>query len=259
MIVFAAIVPHPPASVRGIGNKRELKELGKTIEAMDKLRLELERTSPDTVIIISPHARLEKIAFNVNSAVSLRGGFTQFGLDLMLEFENDAEIVNALALAGEFSDFPVHLQQSYLDHGTLVPLFHLMKNIKPKIVQLSFSLLDFATHYRYGEILENICEKTDKRVAIVASGDLSHRLLPNSPAGYSPKSALFDKRLMGILRKQDFAAIQALQKESIEEAAECGLRAFVILLGALSMEKREFKLLSYEYPFGIGHLVARFL
>lgn len=259
MIVFAGITPHPPVSIPGVGELGDKNMVRQTSQAMDKLRRELERAKPDTIVIISPHARMEDYSFVVNSSVPLRGSFIDFGLDLVLEFDNDIEIVDKLGYVGEMNDFPVHLHQSLLDHGTLVPLFHLVKNIDPKIVHLSFSLMDFARHYQYGELVGQVCERSGKRIAIIASGDLSHRLTPNAPAGYSPSGALFDRRILGILRNRDFSAILSLEEDIVKEAAECGLRSFVILMGTIAKHEKNFNLLSYEHPFGVGYLVARLL
>ena len=38
MIVFAAIVPHPPTSIEGIGTKQELAAVKKTIDSFAMLR-----------------------------------------------------------------------------------------------------------------------------------------------------------------------------------------------------------------------------
>lgn len=259
MIVFAAIAPHPPVSIPGVGDFGDKSLIRQTMRAMDYLRRELEKTKPDTVVIISPHARMEENFFVVNSNMPLRGSFASFGLDLVLEFKNDIEIVDKIGYTGEIQDFPILLQKSFLDHGALVPLFHLIKNLDPLVVHLSFSLMDFTRHYQYGELIGKICENSKKRIAIIASGDLSHRLIPAAPAGYSPSGAFFDKRILGILRNQDFAAVQSLQEDMVTEAAECGLRSFVIAMGAIARHEKNFNLLSYEAPFGVGYLVARLL
>lgn len=259
MIVFAAIVPHPPLSIPGVGALEDKRKMRQTLKAFDELRSGLEKARPDTLVIISPHAQMEKYAFVVNSAASLRGSFAKFGLDLVLEYENDVELSDTIDFAGLAREIPMHLHPYFLDHGALVPLFHLTGNVEPLVVHLAFSMFDFPRHYAYGELVGHICEQSGKRIAIIASGDLSHRITPDAPAGYSPSAALFDCRLVGILRRQDFPAILALQEDIIKEAAECGLRSFVILLGAIAHRKKEFQLLSYEYPFGIGYLVARLL
>ncbi|NTV40833.1 MAG: hypothetical protein HGA61_00990 [Candidatus Moranbacteria bacterium] len=260
MIVFAAIVPHPPESIPGIGTVSDLKKIEKTISAFDRLREEIEQASPDTIVIISPHARLEPYSFVINSANSLSGSFVDFGFDEVCKFKNDVEIANKLAHACQRDELSARLRPEALDYGTLVPLFHLTKNIKPKIVHLSFSLMSYEQHFRYGQIIEKVIGKAQsKRIAIIASGDLSHRLFHGAPAGYSPKGEEFDRSIIHHLGENNLLSIMNMHKEDIAEVAECGIRSIIILMGALHEEKYSFKLFSYEGPFGVGNLVARLI
>ena len=261
MIVFAAIVPHPLPSIPGIGKVGDFEKLEKTLNAFESLRIGLEQANPDAIIIISPHARLEPYAFVINSAPELVGSFASHGLDLEMTFKNELELATQIDYDCLMIDeFPVDLHTSFLDHGTLVPLYHLTKNIKPKIVQLSFSLMNYERHYRYGQIIENIIGKhSNKRIAVIASGDLSHKLSINSPAGFSPTAEVFDRSLLHFLGKNDLTSILGIRQETVQEAAECGVRSIIVLLGMLHDEKYKFELLSYESPFGIGHLTARLI
>ncbi len=251
-------MPHPPESIPGIGRMEDFKAIRKTLGAFDRMMLELEQTDPETIVIISPHAYLEQYSFAINSAEQLVGNFVDFGPDLAYAYENDIEIADRLAFACSMNDLPAHLHQGFLDHGALIPLYHLTKNIKPKIVHLSFSLMNYDFHYRYGEILRSVIgDNSGKRVAIIASGDLSHRLIPNASAGFSPKAKEFDSMILHYLGANDVASIMNMDEQITAEAAECGMRSIMILLGALSGKPYEFKLLSYEGPSGVGYLTAR--
>ncbi len=260
MIVFAAIVPHPPESIPGVGVSEDMGKIKKTLLALDQLRVGLEEAAPDTVLVISPHAHIEPYSFVINSASELSGSFIRFGLDDTYEFNNDVEIANKITYACQVEELPTNLHPDFLDHGTLIPLYHLMKNIKPKIVHLSFSFMTYERHYRYGQIIKRIVgDLKSKRVAIIASGDLSHRLTWNAPAGYSPNGANFDRAIIHHLGENNILSIMNMHKETVDEVAECGVRSLMILLGALHDEKYSFKLMSYEGPFGVGYLVARFI
>lgn len=260
MIVFAAIVPHPPESIPGIGTADDLRRIGKTLAAFEELRIGLEEAAPDTIVIISPHAHIEPYSFVVNSASVLSGGFAQFGLDEAFSYKNDTEISNRIARNSEIDELSIHLHHNFLDYGTLIPLFHLAKNIKPKIVHLSFSLMNYQQHFRYGQIIESIIGKTEtKRVAVIASAELSHRLIPSAPAGYSPNAQAFDRSIVHYLGENNLLSIMNMHKEIVDEAAECGIRSIVVLMGIIHEERYAFKLLSYEGPFGIGYLTARLI
>jgi MEMO1 family protein len=255
MITFAAITPHPPIIIPEIGDAASLKKAQKTIAAMEMLRDKLEKANPETLIIISPHAEMEGSRFVINSNPILRGSFVDFGYDKVFDFKNDLEAVNRIAYFNDIDSIPTHLhEEGFLDHGALVPLYYLTKNIQPKIVHLAFSMLDAQTHYRFGQNLGKMCCE-DKKIAIVASGDFSHRLTPEAPAGYSPRGKEFDEALIDYLKKAKTKDILNLDENLVEEAGQCGLRSVVILLGALE-GKYTFDLLSYEGPFGVGYMVA---
>lgn len=259
MIVFAALVPHPPFSVPGIGTAKEKARMEKTLRAIEELRVDLERSQPDTVIIISPHALMEEYHFVVNSANVLEGDYGEFGLRKKMKFENDSEIFRGIEYSCEMIEMFLHKHPSKLDYGALIPLDHLLKNIQPRVVHLSFSLLSYDKHYEYGALISNTLRATPKRIAVIASGELSHRLAPGSPAGYSPSAKLFDYWILEHLASNDFKALIDMEKEVVEDAAECGLRSILVMLGCIYQEKYEFNLLSYESPFGVGYLTARFI
>lgn len=262
MIVFAAIVPHPPMSIPGIGTEKNFQQFRKTLESFENLRIGLEVARPDVIVVISPHAHMEEYRFVINSAPRLVGSFERYGLQETMDFNNDIEIVDKLAYVCQVNEFPCHLHPSFLDHGTLVPLHHLTKNIRPNVVQLSFSLMSYQQHYRYGEMMGNFFESNGmdkRRIAIIASGDLSHRLSEIAPMGFSPSARNFDHELIRHLANKDISEIVGLHPETVSEAAECGVRSILILLGALHDKDYKFELLGYEAPYGVGHLSARLL
>ncbi len=260
MIVFAAIVPHPLESIPEVGTAGDERRIKKTLLAFEQLRVGLEEAAPDTIIIISPHAKIESFAFVINAAKKLVGTFAQFGLEKSFEYQNDIQLVHEIKHFCRVNEVSAHTHHDPLDYGTLIPLYHLTKNINPKIVQLSFSMMSYQQHFRYGQVIESVIgKKSSKRIAIIASGDLSHRLIPGAPAGYSPAAEVFDRTVIHHLGENNFLSILDMHKEDIDEVAECGVRSILILLGALHEEKYAFKLLSYEGPFGIGYMVARLI
>jgi aromatic ring-opening dioxygenase LigB subunit len=259
MLVFGAIMPHPPVSVPGIGNQEEIEKLKKTLNAFEILREGLENARPDIVVVISPHAKLEPYSFVVNSETPLRGSLQQFGIDQVFDFKNDLDIAEQIVYACNSNEIPAHLHPGLLDHGALIPLYHLMKNIHPHVVHLSFSMMNFQMHCRYGDLLGKIFDSTPKRIAVIASGDLSHKLNPNAPAGFSERAKFFDQQILESLGCKNYSVIIGMQESFIEEMAECGLRSIVILMCILQGKDYTFNLLSYEGPFGIGYLTARLL
>jgi AmmeMemoRadiSam system protein A len=96
----------------------------------------------------------------------------------------------------------------------------------------------------------------DKKVAVVASGDLAHRLTIDAPAGYSPRAKEFDEKVLSAVQELNVKELLKIKQELIDDAGECGLRPIFFLLGVLGGLSFSSDILSYEGPFGVGYAVA---
>jgi len=154
----------------------------------------------------------------------------------------------------------VIISSPHPDWGFNVPLHFLIKNhnsykIKPYLTDLESPQVHFE---RGREIMKGLPRAT--RGAWIASGDMSHRLKEDGPYGFHPSGPKFDQEFIKFLKAKDVQGILNLNPELVEEAGECGLRSFCMLLGALEASKVKWQpeVLSYEGPFGVGYLVANF-
>ena len=261
-IVYGCIVPHPPLLVPEVGGGREI-EISATTKAMKELARRLAEKRPETVIVISPHGTMLYDSMGIATAGSLRGTMRDWGArSADHDFENDPDMVAALQAEASASGIPLDSigdREYNLDHGVMVPIYFLIEGMKEvPLVPLTFSMLPLSAHFSFGQAVRRAAERTGKRIAIVASGDLSHRLIRDAPAGYDPMGEVFDKTLIEAIQSYDVPAILNLDEQLIDRAGECGLRSIVILLGALDGLEVKPDVLSYEGPFGVGYLVASF-
>jgi aromatic ring-opening dioxygenase LigB subunit len=147
------------------------------------------------------------------------------------------------------------------DWGFKVPLFFLAKNFKGEIEQILIGLESPQFYFEKGEKVGAV--KCTNKIALIASGDLSHCLKEDGPYGLHSDGPKFDKDLIESLKKKDIEKILRLD-ELYPEAGECGLRSFCFLLGILETHSASSgqvwqpEILSYEGPFGVGYLVANF-
>ncbi|MFC1727810.1 hypothetical protein ACFL0Y_04770 [Patescibacteria group bacterium] len=144
------------------------------------------------------------------------------------------------------------------DWGFNVPLHFLNKNVRG--IEVKTQLTDFQSpqvHFEKGKQIAASFPQ-EKRIAWIASGDMSHKLKEDGPYGLHSSGKKFDERFIKLLKAKDIDGILNLDPQFIEEAGECGLRSFCLLLGALKGSKTKWKpnILSYEAPFGVGYLVA---
>jgi len=260
MIRYAAITPHPPIIIPTIG-RSNLNLCRKTVNAMKAAGEKFRAVKADTIVLVSPHGPVQYDKFIINYSPTLRGDLSAFGDQRKFIFENDRELIDEIVASEKSAGLPAGLARELeLDHGALVPLYYLVNekdlSYNPKLVHMSFSMLPLEYHYRFGEVLGKVLESSPKVISFVASGDLSHRVTPEAPAGYSPQGRIFDRQLADLVKSKNVKGILNLDQNLIDEAGECGLRSIIMLLGALSSLRWEVKSLSYEAPFGVGYMVA---
>ena len=144
------------------------------------------------------------------------------------------------------------------DWGFNVPLFFLAKDFKGKIETFLIGTESPQFYFEEGKRLYDLKIKNLKlKIALVASGDMSHCLKENGPYGFQADGLKFDKELIESLKKKDIETILKLD-DLYPEAGECGLRSFCFILGILEGSGINWQpeILSYEGPFGVGYLVA---
>lgn len=258
-LVYSAIVPHPPIIIPNIG-KENANKLENTIKSYEKIRKELIKNDVDTIFIISPHGSVQSKSFTLNLSPEFYCDFKNFG-----DLETKETWIGNIGLAHRIKEHletraPLQMTTEHeLDHGSAIPLMLLTKGLnKIKIIPLYYSGLSNEAHFQFGQLLNRELNYNKDRIAVIASGDLSHRITKDAPAGYSPKGKKFDKKLIELLSKNKTDEILKMDHELISDAGECGLKSILILLGILDSIKHVPKLLSYEYPFGVGYLTMSF-
>lgn len=147
------------------------------------------------------------------------------------------------------------------DWGFNVPLYFLANKTRANIEKFLTQEDSPEDHFNIGKdfyFTELIGKK--EKIALIASGDLSHRLKANGPYGIHPDGAAFDKALIEALKNKDTAAIFGLNSR-FPQAGECGLRSFCFVLGILHAARAKWQanILSCEAPFGVGYLVANLI
>lgn len=146
------------------------------------------------------------------------------------------------------------------DWGFNVPLHFLAQDFKDKQIKPYLTDLESPeVHFERGKKIAAALPKNEQ-VAWIASGDMSHKLSKDGPYGLHPSGPEFDRKFIELLKSKNVSGILHLDERLVEEAGECGLRSFCMLLGALEESKIYWspKILSYEGPFGVGYLVANF-
>lgn len=262
---FAAICPHPPLLIPQVG-RTDIQKVSETVLGMRRLANAFREAEIETLIVISPHTLVYPDRFNVCGMKKLFGTFASFGApDVIMEFKNDVDFANEIdqkANEGKLNTFLYDNDGEFfeLDHGIMVPLYYLTSQLESvlKIVPIAYSNLSRADHFSFGQVIGNVAKKFPARVGVVASGDLSHRLIQGAPAGFSEAGKNFDNKIVEDIKNNNTKNILYYEDDFVEDAGECGFRSILILLGILDGLKVNPEILSYEGPFGVGYLVANY-
>ena len=271
-VVAAFAVPHPPLIVPGVGRGREAG-IPATVDAYREVARRIADLAPETIAVSSPHSTSYLDYLHISGGPGARGDFGRFG-DAAdgSAVAYDEAFVDALCEAADACDLPAGTageRDPELDWGVLVPLHFIQEEYARRrdagddlptyrLVRIGLSGLSPRDHYRLGQLVQHTADTLGRRCVYVASGDLSHKLTEDGPYGYAPDGPAFDELVCHAFEEGDFLSLLAADPGMCERAAECGLRSFQIMAGALDRTPVRPELLSYEGPFGVGYGIAAF-
>ena len=260
--VFGIIAPHPPIMVRSVGGSRS-EVTSDSLNALHEAAEALANFAPETLVVMSPHAPALADTVAVDTASEYNGSFADFGDPSAHSWRGDHQLASALLDALKDCGVPSiartessRLRSGWLDHGVLVPLSFLDPMQHYPLVVVSLSYLPYAAHRAIGEALATAAAKSGRRIAFLASGDLSHRLTREAPAGFSPKATELDEAIVGLVRQGKLSELSNISESLIEAGGECGLRSFIALGGYAGDDPVPTRVLAYEGPWGVGYLTA---
>ncbi len=268
MITYAALTPHPPIIIPEIGKERS-READKTIGGMQAVAQRLNLSSPDTVIFLTPHGNVFADCITCLIEPELEGNMGSFGHpELSTRHANDLELLKELGIRAEANNIKLlginrKIAMRYalnpdIDHGIMVPLYYLEQagmGDKP-ILALSVGDLDNMELYLLGKLIQEAADNIGKKVAVLASGDMSHCLKDEGPYAYHPDGPRFDLMIKDLLARADIQGVLNVPEDLRRNAGECGYRSIVIMLGVLDGYNIRSEVFSYEGPFGVGYLIV---
>jgi AmmeMemoRadiSam system protein A len=252
-------MPHAPVLIPEVGNGRE-HDAGNTVDAMWRLAREIVESQPDSILVISPHAPRRPVHYGLCSGTYLRGDMGRFGQpDTRIQLKNDRPVATEMA-----KTFRRHGLQTWeiaerpLDHGAFVPLYFLTRSgwDGPTAI-LGLNEFGGKSLEKAGYAIREAIHISGRRTAIIASGDMSHSLLPDAPCGFQARAREFDETFVERMRSGDFSQLSLIDPDLRELASEDVVDSTLIAVNAVEMSSQNHEVLSYEGPFGVGYCVAR--
>lgn len=264
-ILNAVMVPHPPLIIPAVGRGEE-KQIEKTIAAYREAARFVRDAHPDVIVVTTPHSVIYGDWFHISPGAAAKGDFSRFGANSVRVLARyDEEFVRALCRAARDARFPAGTEgqkDAALDHATMIPLYFLQEAYGeaalPPIVRIGLSGLPLEKHYQLGVMIRDTAQKLNRRVSVVASGDLSHRLAEDGPYGFRAEGPVYDERIMATMGQAAFGELFGFSDAFLEAAGECGHRSFTIMAGCFDGAAVGAKALSHEGPFGVGYGVCLF-
>ncbi|TPQ38194.1 3,4-dihydroxyphenylacetate 2,3-dioxygenase [Bradyrhizobium guangdongense] len=191
-LALAAKVTHVPSLMLSEAPGSPLRAARE--QAVGSLR-ELGRRAKErgvtTFVVFDTHW-LSNFGYHINANARHRGSFTsheapQMIQDLRYDLPGDAALAHAIA--GRAADAGLNViahqvQSLGLEYGTIVPMHYMNADGWAKVVSVASPLFTSLEESRIlGEATRRAIEASGERVAILASGSLSHRLWPNKKLG----------------------------------------------------------------------------
>ena len=258
----AVMVPHPPLIIPDVGWGQE-KAIQATIDAYHGAAKKIASWKPDTVVVLSPHSIMYADYFHISPGTDASGDFGQFRApQVKIHVQYDTEFVELLCQEAEAREIPAGTmgeRDKRLDHATMIPLWFLNHYYTDyKTVRIGLSGLPLSQHYMLGQCIKKAAELCGRRVAVIGSGDLSHKLKEDGPYGFQKEGPEYDARIMEVMGNAAFDQLFDFTEEFCDKAAECGHRSFVIMAGTLDRLAVKTEKLSHEGTFGVGYGVCTY-
>lgn len=271
-ITYACIAPHGTEIIPKLAGPH-LQTFRKTRRGMEKLAQKMEKYTPETIVVATPHGLRLDCAIAVVTSEYSEGTLKAHGKSVKLRFQCDRQLAKEILQETRKAGLPV-IGANYgasegpnscmpMDWGTLIPLWFLgmPKNgkKKPKILIVTpsreipmWQLVDF------GRILAKTTENSGRKVAFVASADQGHAHKEDGPYGFHPASAKFDEIVIQAIKKNHLKSLLSLDEKFIEDAKPDSVWQIAILVGILGEVHMKGRFVSYEAPTYFGMLCADF-
>lgn len=257
-VVCAVLMPHAPILVPEVGGERGGAAADSCRAMRTAARCVLSH-HPEKLVLISPHSPRQPRAFGIWSDDPLEGSFAPFdapqvGVSLPL----DRTLAEAIAAEAEVRGLETwEIRRLPLDHGALVPLWFLVEaGWDGPTVILSLNYPEDQGLTELGEAIAAAAQASASRIAVIASGDMSHRLMEGAPCGFHPQAHQFDEAFIRLVRAGDYRKIEDIAPDLRELAAEDAADSTLIAASSVNWKTTGHQVLSYEGPFGVGYGVA---
>ena len=257
-LACAVLMPHAPILVPEIGGER-VSAAEASCRAMREVAAWVVGHQPESLVVVSPHSPRKQGAFGLWAEDRLHGSFAQFGASQVeVDLPNDGSLAKAIVAEAQARNLETwEILHHSLDHGALVPLWFLVEaGWSGPTVVLSLDYPEAGGLFEMGEAIAAAADALPRRLAVIASGDMSHRLTKGAPCGFHPRAQEFDTTFIQLVRDGAYAELGRINPDLRELAAEDAVDSTLMAASAVKWNATGHRILNYEGPFGVGYGVA---
>lgn len=247
-IVLAAKVTHVPSIWMDLTQERFRGIRRNAIDGLKEIGRRAHERGAETFLVFDAHWIVNQ-GFHVNAKTRHQANFTSHELPHMLSdmsyaYDGDPDLARLIAdtvREAGFRSMAHDTPNLNLEYGTLVPMHLMNANAGTRVVPVAlnqFASIDEGR--RMGAAIADAIRASDRKVAVLASGSLSHQFWPNSMSeqGLNSVNTEFnrqvDLRVLDLWRSGRIAEFVAMLPEYAQRChGECGMIDTAMLFGLL--------------------------
>lgn len=251
-VVLAAKITHVPSIWLSEHDPRFAGIRQNAIDGLVEIGRRARARGVDTFVVFDTHWLVNQ-DFHVNARTDMRGRFTSpelphFLSGLEYTYRGDPKLVQCLVEHARQSSIRVHAHDDPdlgFEYGTLIPMHHINADGFARVVSVAANQrASIDEGLAFGEVLTQAVAASDRRVAVLASGSLSHDFWPNScsAAGLNTVNGEFnrqvDLRVLELWQTGRIAEFLAmLPQYALRCSGEAGMIDTAQLFGVLGGER----------------------
>lgn len=252
-IVFACAGSHAPG-ITAWTDSAPKQQSENFLGAYRVVKTQLSESRPDTILLLSSEHWANFFLDHISPYCLGRGESFDGPLETWLKVEKtkvpgDPELATQLLEHCYANGFELSYSfEMKLDHGSMVPLNFLSPEMKSRVVPLLFNTLATPRPtarrcLELGKVLRPFLERSERRVAIVATGGLSH---DPGEKNHGLIDTAFDARFLENLTNGRLDNLGAYSDEEILKAGAGTLELLAWICMAGIMGERKSRVVAYE-------------
>ena len=253
-LVLAAKVTHVPSLMLSEVEGSPLRAARENaVRALRELGRRARERRVSSFVVFDTHW-LSNFGYHINANPRHQGAFTSHEAphmiqDLRYDLPGNGALADAIAAeaGGAGLNVIAHKVASLgLEYGTIVPMHYMNPDGWAKVVSVATPLFTSLEESRIlGEATRRAIEQSDERVAIIASGSLSHRLWPNKKLGPDAWTSIasefnrqVDLRVLELWRQRRYREfVEMLPDYAVKCNGEGGMADTIMLFAALGWDE----------------------